>query len=161
MKFLKHNIECLKPDNSNTMHKSVSKGRVFSLNRKFRWKQRKGTYRSLTSALEAPLLPPVPPSPPAVLLPPPDEASPWIDMHWRICQAKESKFSNGTNMILLWRIIMVICVNSLEEDLCPSISFVLICMLLHNPPMSLYPIISKQILGFRPGKDLESNNFEP
>lgn len=41
MKFLKHNIECLKPDNSNTMQKSVSKGRVFSLNRKFRWKQRR------------------------------------------------------------------------------------------------------------------------
>jgi len=44
-------------------------------NRKFIKKQLKG-YLSLTSALEAPLLLPVPPSPPALLLPPPDEASP-------------------------------------------------------------------------------------
>lgn len=31
--------------------------------------------------------------------------------------------------------------HSVECYLCPSIPFVLICMLLHNPPVSLHPII--------------------
>jgi len=74
MEFLKHNIECLKPDH--TVHIDMSKEvkKLLSL-KKVHNKQLK-SYRSLTIALEAPLLLPVILSPPTVPLPPPEEVRP-------------------------------------------------------------------------------------
>ena len=70
-----HKERGLKPDN--TIHIDMSKEvkKSYSPRQKPIKKQLKG-YLSFTIALEAPLLLPVPPSPPAVPLPPPDEVRP-------------------------------------------------------------------------------------
>jgi len=73
MEFLKHNIECLKPDH--TVHIDMSKEVKKLLSLKEVHNKQLKSYRSLTIALEAPLLLPVAPSPPAPL-PPPDEVRP-------------------------------------------------------------------------------------